>query len=53
MDYYHREGAANLLWSIIAGVQSSKQTDLCHAVPEEATWLSSERAHVLWDEMLC
>lgn len=39
-DYYHRECGTNLLWSIIAGVECNKQTDLCHALSEGASWLS-------------
>ena len=39
IDYYHRECGTNLLWSIIAGVESNKQTDLCRVLSEEPTWL--------------
>lgn len=41
IDYYHRECGTDLLWSIIPSVDGNKQTDLCRAFSEEATWLSS------------
>lgn len=46
IDYYHRECGTNLFWSIIAGVESSKQTDLCRALSEGASWLGGLCVHM-------
>lgn len=46
IDYYHRDCGTNLLWSIIAVVDDSKQTDLCLALSEEASWPSTVCVYV-------
>lgn len=54
IDYYHRKCSTNLSRSIRPCVESSKQTDLCRAIPEDATWRSTHvHLYVSLDGRMC